>query len=190
MDGLVADALSAKKEAQALGQFLKTAKAAAFVKEAKGMEGETVRSYVWTSGRTLHIQLYVRELEGFKDERLAGILMHWEFRNPSSQNIDEYAAVLTKEFRFTYDMPKANDDDDVTIRVQVLVEARVKSDSPSCHQVVIGYTEAKPQPIYKIVCDDEDDGPTTDNIPNATQVMADEIGMDDPTDAEIEESNK
>jgi hypothetical protein len=166
MKTLLDEAVRTKKRAQALGAFLKTGKARQFVEAVYAMRGETIEVYAYTYTSTVQLSVYVKELEGFKDARLAGILQAWEYMNPVSTRMSEDAASYAKTFTYTYEMPH-DETNDVTVTVEVMVTASIKDESPTCQRVVVGMTDPKPQPIYKLVCEGEMD-PT-----DATDVVTD-----------------
>lgn len=156
MKPLIESAAHTKKQAQALGNFLKTGKAKQYVDMCFAMKGENVEVYAYTWTLSIQISVYVKELEGFVDPRLAGVLQQMEYLNPRNTSMSESAAQLTKTFTYTFDAPR----DEATgfkPTVAICVYASVKDDSETCKRVVIGMTDAKPEPIYKIVCEGQDD---------------------------------
>lgn len=155
LNSAIEDALRFKKQAQAIGAFLKTGRAKRFVDTAVAMEGEWVRSYVFSSNSNLYIQLYVKDLSGFKDQRLAGILSTLEYLNPDQTEMVENAGQMSKNFHYTYEQPR-DEVNNVRVLVHINVEATIVSDSETCQRVMVGMTTPQPQPIYKLVCDGEE----------------------------------
>lgn len=159
MGELIDTATREKRTAMAMAAFLKTARARKFVEPALCMRGDTVRTSFFVTGGSMHVTLRVDNLEGFKDERLAGILTTYEYLNPDKQTVNEFAQYYNKEFRFHwYDRT----DDGIGLSVYVIVDATIKNDSSTCKRVVVGMSTPEPQPVYKMVCDGQDD-PTTAN---------------------------
>ena len=150
---LIADTAQTKRAAMTMAAFLKTGKAKKFVAMAKEMDGETISSYIYTSGTAMYVSLHVTHLDGFKDARLAGILDAFEFMNPDSNVTDDYAAGYSRTFRFVYNFRSP---DALTIVVYATVEAKINADSTTCERVVVGMTKPKAMPIYKLVCDGQE----------------------------------
>lgn len=146
-----------KKNGQDLGAFLKAGKADKFLDVVQTMTAPEsgLRSWSFPYDRTLYTQLTVDKLDGFTDQRLEGIINAFEYLSPNETRMEENANQLAKEFTFVWNF-QFNEE---TVRIQIDVKAVVKSDSPTCRKEVIGYTDPKPAPIYKIVCDDGADTP-------------------------------
>lgn len=156
IENMIRSALVAKQTAQAMGRFLQTARARKFVETADAMSGETVNYHTFMAGSTMFVQVQVKNLEGMKDERLVGILAAFEFMNPDEQDVSDYAAGFTREFLFRFYIRAPQTP---TLCVRVSVTANIKSDSETCRREVIGYTDGKPEPIYKLVCDETENAP-------------------------------
>lgn len=157
MNNLSENALFDKKKAQTMAAFLKTAKARKFVETGLAMKGETVSCFTGIYNcSTLGVHIRVNELEGMKDERLQGILNAFMFMEPEETRNSDYAAGLQRTFNFYWNIRA---DDAPSLRVWVAVEAQVKDTSETCKKVVVGYTDGKPQPIYKLECSDQENAP-------------------------------
>lgn len=142
-----------KRKAQAMGRFLKSPRAASLFQQMSALQGSTVNVYPFTAGATLHFTVRVDKLEGFKDPRLAGILEMMEFWGPFESYTSDYPSSLNRDFSYAY-REKVDQLTGHSMYTRVTVQAFVKSDSETCRKVVVGYTDATPQPIYKIECDD------------------------------------
>lgn len=147
--------LVAKQAAQAMGVFLKTGTAKKFIETCIAMRGDTITSQFSASGATLYCWVRVGDLEGIKDERLQGILTAFEFMNPDQQETSDYAAGRLREFKFRWRTRV----DSVHLSVCIEVAASIKEDSETCKRIVIGYTDGKPEPIYKLECSDQEPAP-------------------------------
>ncbi len=149
---MIQEADRIKKQYQAGIAYFKTSKPKKFLETAAAMVGDTVSMYSYQCSGDMVVSITVKSLEGFKDERFMAILSAFDYLNPTSTNMSENGTALSKQVR--YDFPGAVDNGVTLTEVRVYVEGYVKSDSETCRREVIGMTEPKPQPIYKIVCDD------------------------------------
>jgi len=142
-----------KRMAQRMGAFLKTGKARRYLDIAEAMAQNGITFYAFMSEQTMYINVYVNDLEGFKNEpRLEGILQQFNYMDPTDCETSDMPASMRRDYGFAYD--HVVDDEQNTIRVKITVECTVKADSATCKQVVIGMTEGKPMPIYKLECSD------------------------------------
>ena len=156
IDDLLNDNRNAKRRIQASNDMLKTAKAAkimALVAATVGDGSGGITSYQFMSGESAYVNVHVKDLNGFKDERLATILTGFEYLGPDDTTTEDNAAYFIRSIRFKFKFPET--DWGVTPDVYVTVEAKIKNDSETCERVVVGMTDPKPQPIYKLVCGDE-----------------------------------
>ena len=96
-----------------------------------------VSVYFWSNTKpTLSVSLY--RLNGFKDERLTGLLgqfMQWTDTVREEVDAGNYSKTYSLEM------------DDVCIQVH----ARIRSDSVTCERVQVG-TEVKEVPLYELRC--------------------------------------
>jgi len=157
LEKLVEEVEEAKQKSMALGNFMKRGKANKFLATAYGMAGDTVSIHSFTSTDTLFITMEVNKLDGFKDSRLEGILNAFEYLNPDTTSAREFAAWRSKEtqYGFSFAVP----DQRFQVRVVVTINANIVEDSNTCKRVIVGMTEGKPQPIYRLVCEGEEDSP-------------------------------
>ena len=151
LDNLIRDCVRAKKIAQGMAAFYKTGFAKKLVETALAMKGDTVGIYIWTGGDNLSIHVDVNSLTGFVDPRLAGILEAWEYLNPKTTSMRVEAGQRMKVFMFRFNGP-LDESNEMTPHVDVYVNASIVEDSATCRQVVVGYTEPKAEPIYKLEC--------------------------------------
>lgn len=152
-----------KKMAQRMGAFLKSGKARYYLDLVDAMAQGDITYYAFAGEQTMYINVYVKELEGFKNEpRLEGILQQFNYMNPTDCETSDLPSQLRRDFGFAYD--HIVDEDQNRIRVKITIECTVKSDSATCKQVVIGMTEGKPMPIYKLECSDGEYPPVLDEI--------------------------
>ena len=170
---LVGDAARAKKNAQDIGAFLKSGKLKKYAEPATSIYNADAKisGFYFTYDRIVFFKVNVNALVGFTDPRLEGILNSFEYLNPDNTSVTESACNLTKEFRYEYRI-KFND---ARITVVIEVAASVKEDSPTCRKEVVGYTDPKPAPIYKIVCDDGADTPALTTEREPIDHLADDV---------------
>lgn len=139
------------KIARAMKAFVQTPKVREILTIAEAMSGESIT----TDSSIYHSQLYiivtVRDLDGFKDQRLMGILAAFEYQRPKSTDTVDVAANMEREFIFKW---KGKTVDGFEPSIRLAVSARAKEDSATCRKVIVGYTEGKPEPIYKLECSD------------------------------------
>lgn len=158
MADLNTSVLNQKRIAQAMGRFLQTAKARKFIDAAASMSGDTVSSACYTSGDLLFVNVSVRELEGMKDERLAGILSAFEFMNPDGQKVEDWPQQYNRDFKFRW--YHKDDSRDLQLTILVTVAAYIKNTSETCRRVLVGYKpNQEPTPIYKLECDEPENAP-------------------------------
>ena len=164
---LIQDANRNKRVAMMMANFLKSGKAKRFIEPLEAMKSDTISYQVALYGNGLYFYVKIKDLKSFKGADLEGILNVFEYMNPSSTSSKDYPEDLHKEFSFWWlDVFSAENPDSPNYPhkagVYVNIEARVVSDSPTCRQEVIGYTDPiEPAPIYKLVCDDEQPQPAT-----------------------------
>jgi hypothetical protein len=170
---LVGDAAKTKKNAQDIGAFLKSGKLKKYAEPATSIYNADAKisGFYFTYDRIVFFKVNVNALVGFTDPRLGGILNSFEYLNPDNTSVTESAGNLTKEFRYEYRI-KFND---ARITVVIEVAARVKEDSPTCRKEIVGYTDPKPVPIYKIVCDDGADTPALTTEREPIDHLADDV---------------
>ena len=170
---LVGEAARAKKNAQDIGAFLKSGKLKKYAEPATSIYNADAKisGFYFTYGRIVFFKVNVNALVGFTDPRLEGILNSFEYLNPDNTSVTESACNLTKEFRYEYRI-KFNDS---LITVLIEVAASVKEDSPTCRKEIVGYTDPKPAPIYKIVCDDGADTPALTTEREPIDHLADDV---------------
>ncbi len=170
---LIDEAARAKKNAQDIGAFLKSGKLKKYAEPATSIYNADAKisGFYFTYDRIVFFKVNVNALVGFTDPRLEGILNSFEYLNPDNTSVTESAGNLTKEFRYEYRI-KFNDS---LITVVIEVAARVKEDSPTCRKEVVGYTDPKPAPIYKIVCDDGADTPALTTEREPIDHLADDV---------------
>lgn len=153
LNELIQNCVRAKKVAQGMAAFYKTGFAKKLVETALAMKGETVGIYIWTGGDCLYIHVDVNSLTGFVDPRLVGILEAWEYLNPDKTLMRDEAGRRMKVFTFIF-KGHLDESNNMTPSIDVLVNASIVEDSATCRQVIIGYTEPKAEPIYKLECDE------------------------------------
>lgn len=86
------------------------------------------------------INIYIHNLDSFKDSRLLNVLEYLDNLGNSKTDTRDWAQCLSRTFRFKYD------------GFMVRVDATVKSDSPTCRKVVVS-SEMVKQDVYAIQCD-------------------------------------
>jgi hypothetical protein len=96
--------------------------------------------FVSMFGDRIHFNVYMRELDSFKDERLLSILNTAMETISDSVREKDYAQYDHKEYYI-------NTDD-----VNLCITAYVKEDSPTCKKIMTGM-EVKEVPTYKFVCE-------------------------------------
>jgi len=170
LDSLIEQAALQKKNAQDLGAFLKSGKVKKYLERATTIINAeaSITGFQFVYDRVAFFKVTVKELNGFADSRLEGILNSFEYLNPDDQTVTESAGSLLKTFRYNYRQLFNGE----LITLVIETDAYVKSDSPTCRKEVVGYTTpSEPQPIYKIVCDGGADTPTltTDREPSETE---------------------
>ena len=101
---------------------------------------DSLNAYISVSYRDVTLHLSLRGLDSFKDSKLAMLLNRLEDLNPKSVDNSEWADYIEKSFTYVFD------------EYRVVLEASVRSDSPTCRRVVESI-EMVEQPKYKIVCD-------------------------------------
>ena len=171
---LINDAATAKKNAQDVGAFLKSGKIKRFLVPATEMINPDafITGFSFTYDRNVYFKLAVKELTGFTDSRLEGILNQFEYLNPTDTTATESAGQLLKSFRFDYKVVHGEG----YLTVIVEVDAYVKTDSPTCRKEIVGYTKpSEPAPIYKIVCDDGADTPVLTTEREPIDPLADDV---------------
>ena len=90
---------------------------------------------------TFAVNVNMRRLEGFKDQRLAQVLYAAMcISGVKEESSTDYAELLNRDYHFTFNGNSLN------------VSAWVKSDSPTCRKVKTGET-MKVVAEYKIECD-------------------------------------
>lgn len=156
---LIKGATYKKAQAMSMANFVKAGKVNKYVETLTAMVADGHSIFCFCSDSAIYLTLTISDLDSFKGERIQGILTALEYLNPSSQGVQEYAAELNKDFTYRFSHKSAvSDVPDVT--VIVVLQAYAKSDSDTCKKVITGYTDGKPQPIYKIECSDADEGGT------------------------------
>lgn len=141
------------KRARTVRAHLSKASTRNMIKTFMSWKSDTVDVYTFVSGAELYVNIRVNKLEGFKDTRLEGILTSLEFMNPESNSMTENAADFSKTFSYYFYSPE--DAEGRRVTTLVTLTAKIVSDSKTCERVIVGMTEGKPQPIYKLVCDGE-----------------------------------
>ena len=101
---------------------------------------DELNAYIAVSYGVITLHLSMRGLDSFKDSRLALMLGRLEDLNPRHVDNSEWADYIEKSFTYKFD------------DYRVVLEASVRSDSPTCRRVVES-VEMVEQPKYKIVCD-------------------------------------
>jgi hypothetical protein len=101
---------------------------------------DELNAYIAVSYGVITLHLSMRGLDSFKDSRLALMLGRLEDLNPRHVDNSEWADYIEKSFTYKFD------------DYRVVLEASVRSDSPTCRRVVESM-EIVEQPKYKIVCD-------------------------------------
>jgi hypothetical protein len=101
---------------------------------------DELNAYIAVSYGVITLHLSMRGLDSFKDSRLALMLGRLEDLNPRHVDNSEWADYIEKSFTYKFD------------DYRVVLEASVRSDSPTCRRVVES-VEIVEQPKYKIVCD-------------------------------------
>jgi hypothetical protein len=96
--------------------------------------------YVSIFGDRIHFNVYMRDLDSFKDERLLSILNNAMETISDSVKEQDYALYDHKEYYI-----KSDD-------VNLCITAYVKEDSPTCKKIMTGM-EVKEVPTYKFVCE-------------------------------------
>lgn len=96
--------------------------------------------FVSIYGDRIHFNVYMRELDSFKDERLLSILNTAMETISDKVKEQDYAQYDHKEYYI-------NTDD-----VNLCITAYVKEDSPTCKKIMTGM-EIKEVPTYKFVCE-------------------------------------
>jgi hypothetical protein len=96
--------------------------------------------FVSIYGDRIHFNVYMRELDSFKDERLLSILNTAMETISDKVKEQDYAQYDHKEYYI-------NTDD-----VNLCITAYVKEDSPTCKKIMTGM-EVKEVPTYKFVCE-------------------------------------
>jgi len=96
--------------------------------------------FVSMFGDRIHFNVYMRELNSFKDERLLSILNTAIETISDSVREKDYAQYDHKEYYI-------NTDD-----VNLCITAYVKENSPTCKKIMTGM-EVKEVPTYKFVCE-------------------------------------
>ena len=116
------------------------------------VNGEDFTKYTYISGASVVVMLSISNLEGFKSERLKHVLSAFNDFDPTYMSTHDNATYMVRSYTFNYEMSFK---DGTLGYITVTVEAKVKRDSVTCERVIVGMTESKPQPIYKLVCDGE-----------------------------------
>lgn len=96
--------------------------------------------FVSIYGDRIHFNVYMRELDSFKDNRLTHILNTAMETISDKVKEQDYAQYDHKEYYI-------NTDD-----VNLCITAYVKEDSPTCKKIMTGM-EIKEVPTYKFVCE-------------------------------------
>lgn len=96
--------------------------------------------FVSLYGDRIHFNLYMRELNSFKDDRLTSILSYAIDTITSEVKEKDYAEYDHKEYRLYSD------------EVYLDITAYVKENSPTCKKIMTGM-EIKEVPTYKFVCE-------------------------------------
>jgi len=96
--------------------------------------------FVSMFGDRIHFNVYMRELDSFKDERLLYILNNAIETISDKVREQDYAQYDHKEYYITTD------------DVNICITAYVKEDSPTCKKIMTGM-EVKEVPTYKFVCE-------------------------------------
>lgn len=154
---LTATATRQKRTAAVMAAWLKSGKAKKFLDPVAALKGmEHVSTVQWVSCGQLYIYVYVKELKGFNGIELMSLLNVWEYMNPSRNAVNDYPQNVNRVFTFEYYSVHVESgfDSPISLVVNVTIDATAASDSPTCRKVVTGYTDGKPQPIYKIECDE------------------------------------
>lgn len=96
--------------------------------------------YVSMFGDRVHFNVYMRDLDSFKDERLLSILNNAMETVSDKVREQDYAQYDHKEYYIDSDY------------VNLCITAYVKEDSPTCKKIMTGM-EIKEVPKYKFVCE-------------------------------------
>ncbi len=165
MSSLSHDVEHTIKRARTLKAHLAKASTRKFIATMMAWKCDNVQVYPFVSSNELYISIRISNLDGFKDTKLEGMITALEFLNPDSTRMNEHPAFFSKEFQYEYITPSTNPDER-GVRTHVHLTAKIVEDSKTCERVLVGMTEGKPQPIYKLVCDGqaatEADAPATE----------------------------
>jgi hypothetical protein len=98
---------------------------------------------VTTTGRGYSTGISMRDLDGFKDNRLVEMLERIVALDPAKMRSSEYANYNEIDYHFEFD------------NVSISVFAYVKEDSPTCRKVVTGerYVAGHTEYDFKMECD-------------------------------------
>ena len=147
------DIESTIKRARILKAHLSKASTRNMMKTLMSWRSDTVKVYPFVYTGNVFINIEVSKLECFKDPRLEGILTALEFMNPNSQTMTEQAANFTKTFTYFFHTPY--DAENHWVITVITLNAKIVSDYKTCERVIPTMTEGKPEPIYKLVCEGE-----------------------------------
>lgn len=147
------DIESTIKRARILKAHLGKASTRNMIKTFMSWKSDTVQIFQFVAGANLYVNIDVSKLDGFKDTRLEGIMTSLEFMNPDQQTMKENAAYFTKTFYYVFYTPY--DAEGHRVETVVTLNAKIVIDSKTCERVIVGMTEGKPEPIYKLVCEGE-----------------------------------
>lgn len=139
------------KIARVMKVFVQTPKVREILTITEAMAGDTISVSSMIYHSQLYINVAVRNLDGFKDQRLMGILAAFEYQSPASTDCMDTAANMERDFIFGW---KGKTIDGFEPSIRLVVSARAKEDSTTCRKVIVGYTEGKPEPIYRLECSD------------------------------------
>lgn len=94
------------------------------------------------TGRQFSLWIYLKDLEGFKDEKLADLMGYLLDKSPVHTSSNEYLANYNIDYKFEFN------------GFYIMVGAYIKSDSPTCRRIQVGEdTHYSVVPRYIIECD-------------------------------------
>ena len=153
IDDLNREIATIRKQATAASAVVRSTKARNIAKLVEGFLSEDFGHYSYIAGGSANFNLWLSNLEGFKDTRLLHILSAFEYENPDINSTTDSAQFYQRAYEFVY---YVNDKEGFLGQVRVVVNAVIKNDSETCERVVVGMTAPAPQPIYKLVCDGQE----------------------------------
>ena len=111
--------------------------------------GENDHVYIYNYEDSLQFVVYMRELESFKDDRLTTMLSTAMDSLEGDVKETDYAEYDHKEYSIKTSNIYA---EYVDQKVELVINAYVKSDSPTCRKIQTG-TEIKEVPQFKFICE-------------------------------------